>query len=404
MPTTEEPGTDHVSDECETYVNEQRGDFGNMITGTHGQLKVVERSSDNTDIEELCPENDSQKNENVSSSTANECSVWNSREEWGGKAEKEPHARAESEETPVKKRRKPSYLDTCPEWDCIKNTKVAKLPSFKNGLFCQPVIMGNLRLNLKRTCAFDTLFHLVVSAMASNHVYSKALEGSTNRTIQLARKILVEKQKISASDYRERADILLQTGLFSMESFTRKIKQMDTECNVAHLAQYIFSDIPSYKTKIVCQCGYNVKNQNIIFGINIDVILCQGLVSMQKAIDDGHETQRMCRKCKQLINDDIEYGPHLIIDTSVITDSRYTNRNEQLYHTLGSIANFVTIKNKTYYIAGVAHWSAGHYTAFSKSGMFWYEYNDIGPTRDSVNAKKAVQPHLILFMLTDENH
>lgn len=403
---------DHVANEFETSINEQPEHIESTISSTHEQLEVPNRCSqnlspyisDNTDIEDSPSGNGLQNNKNVHLSIANECSIWNSREDWRGKVEKEPESFAELEATPVKKRRKPTYLDSCPEWDYIKNTKVSKLPSFKNGLLCQPIIMGNVRLNVKRTCAFDTLFQLIMCAMASNQVYCESLEKSTNQTIQLARKILVEKQKISASDYRKRADILLKTGLFKMESFTRKIKQVDTECNIAHLAQYILSDIPSYKTKVVCPCGYSIYNQTIIFGINIDVILCQGFGYMQQAIDDGHETQRICRKCKQLIEDDIDYGPHLIIDTSFITDDRYTNRNEHLHHTLGSIANFVSIKDKTYCLAGAGHWSAEHYTGFIKSGMFWHEYNDIGPSRDSINAKKTVQPHLILYTLTDEKH
>ncbi|KAK2578404.1 hypothetical protein KPH14_012736, partial [Odynerus spinipes] len=364
----------HAINKFQTSTNEQREDIGNIVSSTRGQLKRIKSCKQNLspDIEDNTDDEDSpsslKNNKSALSNIASECSIWNSREEWGGKAKKEPKPIAESKESPVKKKiRKSSYLDTCPEWDYIKNTKISKLPLFKNGLFCQPVIMGDIRLNLKRTCAFDTLFQLVMSAMASNQVYYESLEKCTNRTVQLARKILVEKQKISASDYRERAEILSRTGLFEMHSFTRKIKQMDSECNVAHLAQYIFSDIPSYKTKVACQCGYEIKNENIIFGINIDVILWHGFGSMQQAVDDGHETQRTCRNCKRLIEDNIEYGPHLIIDTSVVTDDRYTNRNEHLNHTLESIANYVTIKDKIYCLADAATWSAGHYTGFAKS-------------------------------------
>lgn len=220
-----------------------------------------------------------------------------------------------------------------PRMGIIKDTKISRLPAFKNGLFCEPVIMEKLRLNLQKTCAFDSLFQVIMSAMASNQVYYKILEKSTNQTIQLALKILIGKQKLTMFDYRERANILSKVGLFKMESFTRTIKRMDTECNVTHLAQYIFNDIPSHKTKVLCKCGYNFETQNITLSINVDLILCQGFSFMQQAIDDEHKTKRTCRKCKTLIEDKIEYGPHLIIDTTVVTDDRYTTRDKNLRHT-----------------------------------------------------------------------
>lgn len=262
--------------------------------------------------------------------------------------------------------------------------------------------MGKLRLNLQKTCAFDSLFQMIMSAMASNRVYCKILEKSTNQTIQLALKILTGKQKHTTVDYRERADILFKTELFKMESFTRTIKRMDTECNVAHLAQYILSDIPSHKTKVLCQCGYNFDTQNITLSINVDLILCQGFGFMQQAIDDGYKTKRTCRKCRTLIEDEIEYGPHMIIDTTIVTNDRYMTRNIDLRHTLNSITKIVEIKNRIYSLAGIVSWSAGQYIGYAKSGMYWHEYNDVGPTRESVNPSKIIQPHLILYVFSDE--
>lgn len=95
-----------------------------------------------------------------------------------------------SKEPPIKKRKKPSYLDTCPEWEYIKNTKILKLPAFKNDLLCEPVVMERFKLNLKRTCAFNSLFQVIMSAMASNQVYCETVEKSNNDIIQLALQIL----------------------------------------------------------------------------------------------------------------------------------------------------------------------------------------------------------------------
>jgi len=113
-------------------------------------------------------------------------------EDWRGKAAKEDIKIAELRQSPVKKRAKPSYLDKCPEWQHIKNTKVSKLLAFKNGLFYPPVKMEKYRLNLLKTCAFDSSFQVIMNAMASNSVYYEILEKSTNQIILLALKILKE--------------------------------------------------------------------------------------------------------------------------------------------------------------------------------------------------------------------
>lgn len=222
----------------------------------------------------------------IHSSTVND---WNTCENWRGKAELK--CTAELNKSPIKKRVKPSYLDKCSEWEFIKNTKISKQPAFKNGLFCNPVILGKLRLNVRNTCAFDSLFQVVMSAIASNEVYREIIDKSANKTVQLAMKIFTDKQKLMADDYRKRAQILSDIGLFKVESFTRTIKRLDAECNVVHLAQYLFSDLPSYKTEVFCQCVYNFNRQNITLNINVDLILSQGFDIMQHAIDDGHKTK-----------------------------------------------------------------------------------------------------------------
>ncbi|EFN73573.1 hypothetical protein EAG_13538, partial [Camponotus floridanus] len=266
-----------------------------------------------------------------------------------------------------------------------------------NGLFCPPVKMEKYRLNLLKTCAFDSLFQVIISAMASNNVYYEILEKSTNQTILLALKILKDKKELTVASYKQRADILSGLGLFKIETFTRTIKRIDCECNVVHLAQYLCSDIPSYKTKVFCSCGYNFNTQNVTLSVDVDLLLCQGFSFMQQAIDNGCTMQRTCRNCRKSIEDEIKYGPHVIIDTTVLTDHRYTTKNKDLYHTLDSIAKIVKIKNRTYSLAGLVSWSSEHYIGYAKVGIYWYEYDDIGPTRETVNPNKVIQPHLILY-------
>lgn len=141
--------------------------------------------------------------------------------------------------------------------------------------------MEKYRLNLPKTCAFDSLFQVVMSAIASNSVYYESLEKSTNQTILLALKILKDKKELTVASYKQRADILSGLGLFKIETFTRTIKRIDCECNVVHLAQYLYSDIPSHKTKILCPCGYNFNTQNVTLSVDVNSLLCQGFSFMQ---------------------------------------------------------------------------------------------------------------------------
>lgn len=408
----EEQKSTETEIECTEHGNEIEiwNDNSEASPVVHEQLKSIECNNisnfinDETDAD--CDDsltNSFMDNIDIQSSTANDCDIWNTCENWRGKAEKESRSIAELKESPIKKRAKPSYLDACPEWEYIKDAKVSKLPVFKNGLFCKPVIMGKFGLNLKNTCAFDSLFQVIMNAIASNQVYYEILEKSNNQTIRLTLKILTGKKKLTMVDYRERADILSKMRLFKMESFTRTIKRMDTECNVAHLAQYILEDIPSHKTKVLCQCGYNFDTQSISLSINIDLILCNGFGFVQQAIDDRHKTKRTCRKCGILIEDEIQHGPHVIIDTSIVTDDRYTTRNKDISYALDSITKIIEIKDRIYSLAGVVSWSAGHYIGYTKSGMYWHEYNDIEPSCDSVNPSKTIRPHLILYVISNKN-
>lgn len=54
-----------------------------------------------------------------------------------------------------------------------------------------------------------------------------------------------------------------------------------------------------------------------------------------------------------LTEDKIEYGLHVIIDTTVLTDNRYKIPNIILYHSLGLIAQTVIVNNRIYALAGV---------------------------------------------------
>lgn len=97
---------------------------------------------------------------------------------------------------------------------------------------------------------------------------------------------------------------------------------------------------------------------------------------MQEAINGGRVSERSCRRCSKSIVDQVEYGPHIFIDTSVLTDDRYNVRGKIREHTLDSVANSIVISDDLYTLAGLVHYMSDHYVAYAKSGLYWYEYND----------------------------
>ncbi|KAK2578554.1 hypothetical protein KPH14_011617 [Odynerus spinipes] len=88
----------HATNEFQMSTNEQREDIGNIVSSTRGQLKGIKSCrqnlshdiGDNIDDEDSPSENILKNNKSALSNIASECSIWNSREEWGGKAENEP--------------------------------------------------------------------------------------------------------------------------------------------------------------------------------------------------------------------------------------------------------------------------------------------------------------------------
>lgn len=72
----------------------------------------------------------------------------------------------------------------------------------------------------------------------------------------------------------------------------------------------------NYSYRIKRSCGYANSRKSQLIDVNIDMILCDGLHLMQEAINDCITIERTCFN-KKKITSLTEYGPHLIIDTSM---------------------------------------------------------------------------------------
>lgn len=117
--------------------------------------------------------------------------------------------------------------------------------------------------------------------------------------------------------------------------------------------------------------------------------------------DDCITIERTFFDCKKKIASLTEYGPHLLIDTSIVTDTGYPNRDNIIAHKLGSFKKIVKVGRKTYMLIGVVDYSIEkkHYVAYALAGEFWFKYNGLVKKRETVNSKTTICPHLIAYAI-----
>lgn len=333
--------------------------------------------------------------------------VWNVCENWHGLTGSSNTVECSQQNVP-KKRIKASYLDKCSEWDFIKNSKSSfNLPLIINGSKCKPVKQGKLIINIQETCAFDSILQLVVSGIVTHATYRNAISLSSNDIFQLAKSIL-EHGRLLSIHYNQRASILQNLSLFNdaLTTYTRGIKRLNANCNAAHLAEYLFNNEPSCIYNKFCSCNVVNIRQTITCSINVDILLQEGLQYMQKAIDDAKDLKSKCRTCNASAEYNITYGKHIIIDTSVFTDDKYTNRRLDIRHDLNSLAKTIVLNNINYILVGVVNYTQyndknGHYSAFAFAGTRWYEYDDLQKKRMIAKSTQVINPHMILYVRCD---
>jgi len=113
-----------------------------------------------------------------------------------------------------------------------------------------------------------------------------------------------------------------------------------------------------------------------------------------------------CRTCNASAEYNITYGKHIIIDTSVFTDDKYTNRRLDIRHDLNSLAKTIVLNNINYILVDVVNYTQyndknGHYSAFAFAGTQWYEYDDLQKKRMIAKSTQVINPHMILYVRCD---
>lgn len=235
-------------------------------------------------------------------------------------------------------------------------------------------------LNVTSTCAFDSIFQVVLGGLLANKTYSDNLKSSYCPIVKLAQNVN-DKKRILKEHYIQRANILWDIPIFqgTVTIYTKNIMRLDVECNVAHLAQYLLEKEPSHMSTVDCSCGYKNRHNNTFISVNVDIILCQGLHLIQEAIEDCITVERCCYNCKKHIQCVNEYGSHLLIDTTIFTDPGYPNKENIVVPKLASIKKIIDVGGKTYMVAAVVDFSPEkkHYATYGLTGEFWYKYDGL---------------------------
>lgn len=365
----------------------------------HNTRKEVLKIKENDNINLTCPNKNIDTTQTNVLNTSTDVTSLNEYENWGGLGN-----------VKSKKRKRPNYLDACPDWDYVQSHKTIEIPIFKNGNLYE----NNLRINevlviIKETCAFDSLIQLVMHAIGKEYRFKEHIQYLDYPLIKLAVNI-INRGKLIQSDYVARAKILLDTNICKKTS-TRHIQFANANCNVAHLIDILFIELPSVTRIKTCNnCHFIQSRPFPTLHINVGMLIKKGLGTVQEAIDDTKLNKCVikCNQCNSNINSTNEYSSHVFLDTSLITDPNYEHETH-FQSTLDSITKSIDLDGQHYKLCGIINYISygkinsninlrnGHYVAIAFTGMHWYEYDDLKKKRSYVSSQTLITPHVIMY-------
>lgn len=286
-------------------------------------------------------------------------------------------------------------MESFPDWDFVQSHKFISIPILKNGNMCDSIKLKNKYICIRNTCAFDSFVQILAHAIAEEKMYKSYVQDLQQPILKMVQNIL--RGKIIAKDYIIRAEILQEINLCKTSS-TRNIQFLDANCNIDHIIQILFPDVPSVTRYTKCSNCSSMQLRNLpTLCINVGILLKKGFNYIQEAINDTenlNSSQASCKKCNCLLERTHEYGPHIFIDTSIISDPNYnTECKENL--SLDSLTKSIKLAEKYYTLCGIIDYKGnerksfttiGHYTAVAYTGLSWYEYD--GLKKKKVTSKK----------------
>lgn len=199
--------------------------------------------------------------------------MWDAVENWRGLTKKECsvdeidiNEKQTSDQKDNKLKRKLTYLDDCLDWDHISTLQRITIPLLKNGSLLKSSRCGDHFIVVRETCAFDSLTQVVLNAIVTNPIYADIINTKNNNFCNFAKSILLIKTKnVTNNNYQDRMKILSNIPILETKPYRANVMHLNANCNVSHLAEYLFADFASLTINRKCDNCNDENIRNIAF-------------------------------------------------------------------------------------------------------------------------------------------
>lgn len=166
----------------------------------------------------------------------------------------------------------------------VFHDKITKVPIMKNGgnITIQSVKLGNKRISLTNTCAFDSLLQLFIVAYFNRDEIKNFISlNNSNTLFQLVLNIAT--YGIKKQSYKLRAQILDE--IFEATLLPNNCILIDCVVNVGFLCSKLFTKYPPFIE--ISKCSNNCVERKKIFPllhVDINLLLCQDFTAIENNI------------------------------------------------------------------------------------------------------------------------
>ncbi|KAG5891083.1 hypothetical protein JTB14_028286 [Gonioctena quinquepunctata] len=178
------------------------------------------------------------------------------------------------------RKRKALYLgeNKCAIMDKISHEKHATIPILKNAscMDLASIKLDGKRVTLTNTCAFDSIFHLLLTASYDFETFSMKVD-LLKEGVGLFQMIDdVRRTGLSNTSYIMRAKILKQFQEIQTHPNIAEFFLLDCATNVGTLARRLLKDVPSFEEISICERGCPPRKKYFpIFSISRRELLCE---------------------------------------------------------------------------------------------------------------------------------
>lgn len=138
--------------------------------------------------------------------------------------------------------------------DVATSSKARVLPILKNGNIMMGFIyVGKLRLSVTNTCAFDSIFQVLLAGVTDHSELLKYVQSKKSRNHFFQMIINVFEKKISQKTYQERGEILAEFK--NVTKTSNQIIDIDCKCNASELTNFLFKSTPCFVATATCPSG-----------------------------------------------------------------------------------------------------------------------------------------------------